>query len=117
MIRFITIASALTICAFAAAGESRSVDLRDPQALAQLQKANPAHFAKVRQILADLQEQPQRAESDWLQVNYNAQGVLLQGVIKTSYPPKQFLYFKLDDVRYTMWLVRSDMTATLVPAR
>ncbi len=103
---------------FSAAAGDRSVDLRSSEALAQLQAENPAHFAKIRQILAGLQEQPQRVEGDWLQVNFDASAVNLQrDLIKTSYPPKQLLTFRLDEVRYTLYVSRSDLTPRVMPAK
>lgn len=96
----------------------RIVDLRDAHALEQLQQENPAHFAKIRQMLAGLQEQPKRAEGDWLQVTFDARDVdLSRYMIKTSNPPKQLLEFTLDDVRYVTHLTRSDLTATFTPAK
>ena len=103
---------------FSAAAGDGSVDLRSSEALAQLQAENPAHFAKIRQILAGLQEQPERVEGDWLQVNFDANAVNLQhDLIKTSYPPKQLLTFRLDEVRYTLYVSRSDLTPRVMPAK
>jgi hypothetical protein len=95
-----------------AATDSRSVDLRDPAALAELQRTRPAHFATIRQILAALQEQPQRAEGDWLQTTFDARDVdLSRLLLKTSHPPRQLLRFTLDDTRYTLHVTRSDLVA------
>jgi hypothetical protein len=96
--------------AFAGDVVTRFVDLRDPQALAQLQKTNPAHVEKIRKILDGLLEKPERAESDWLQTTFAARDVdLSRMLIKTSYPPKQLLQFTLDDVHYSMDVVRRDL--------
>jgi hypothetical protein len=93
-----------------------SVDLRTPQALANLKRDNPAHFEKIRQILAGLDENPERVEGDWLQTTFDAQDVnLMRMVIKTSYPPKQLLSFRLEQTRYTLYLVRRDMVGTFQP--
>jgi len=95
-----------------------SVDLRTPQALANLKRDNPAHFEKIRQILAGLEENPERVEGDWLQTNFDAQDVdLMRMVVKTSYPPKQLLSFRLEQTRYTLYLVRRDMVGTFQPVR
>jgi hypothetical protein len=92
------------------------VDLRTPQAFENLKRNNPAHFEKVRQILAALDENPERVEGDWLQTNFDAHDVgLTRMVIKTSYPPKQVLSFRLEQVRYTLYLVRKDMVGTIQP--
>ena len=94
------------------------VDLRTPQALENLKRDNPAHFEKIRQILAGLEEKPERIEGDWLQATFNAQDVdLSRMVVKTSYPPKQLLSFRLEQVRYTLYVVRRDMVGLFQPVR
>ena len=66
----------------------------------------------IERILAGLAEQPDRAEGDWLQTNFDARDVdLSRLVMKTSYPPRQELRFTLDDTRYVLHLVRSDLAA------
>jgi hypothetical protein len=118
MVNIIALVLLVSLPFSAAAAGDRSVDLRSPQALAQLQAENPAHFEKIRQILAGLQEEPQRAEGDWLQVNFDARDVdLSRFVIKTSYPPKQVLSFRLDEVRYTLYVTRRDLTPMVMPAK
>ena len=88
------------------------VDLRDGGALERLRVDNPAHYAAIRQILAGLAEQPERAEGDWLQATFDAREVELSRLLlKTSYPPRQRLSFTLDTTRYTLHVVRSDLTA------
>jgi hypothetical protein len=117
MPKIILIAFTLT-CLQAFAQDQTLVDLDDARAVAQLQESNPAHFAKIQKILAGLAEQPQRAEGDWLQVNFDATGVhLSRFMIKTSLPPKQHLQFRLDNVQYSMNLTRSDITASFMPAQ
>lgn len=94
------------------AAAARSVDLRDAAALAELQRTRPAHYATIRRILADLQQQPDRAEGDWLQTNFDVRDVELSRLLlKTSYPPRQLLRFTLDDTRYTLHVTRSDLVA------
>jgi hypothetical protein len=69
-------------------------------------------------LAAEATPGPQRAQSDWLQVNFDARDVdLSRYLIRTSNPPKQLLQFTLDDVRYTMHVTRSDLTATIEPAQ
>jgi len=95
-----------------------SVDLRAPQALANLKRDNPAHFEKIRQILAGLEENPERVEGDWLQATFDAHDVdLSRMIVKTSYPPKQLLNFRLEQVRYTLYVVRRDMVGLFQPVR
>jgi hypothetical protein len=117
MVKIVALALLVSMSSSAAAGD-RSIDLRSPQALEQLQRENPAHFAKIEQIVAGLRQEPQRAESDWLQVNFAASAVNLQrDLIKTSYPPKQILSFRLDEVRYTLYVTRRDLTPMVTPAK
>ena len=89
-----------------------AVDLRDGAALEQLRHSNPTHFALIQRILRELAEKPERVEGDWLQTNFDARDVEWSRLLlKTSYPPRQLLRFKLDDTRYTLDVVRSDLTA------
>jgi hypothetical protein len=51
-----------------------------------------------------------------LQVNFDAQDVAWSRMfIQTSLPPKQQLSFRLEQTRYTLYLIRRDMTATFEP--
>jgi hypothetical protein len=119
--RLLTTLVAFAIGAGALAGPAETtltVDLRDPAALAQLERSNPEHYRKIRQILAGLLEQPARAESNWLQTTFGASDVeLSRYLFKTSYPPKQALRFRLDNVRYTMHVTRSDIVARPAPSK
>jgi len=116
-ISVVILALAVSIPAFAGP-PSTFVDLRAPQALENLKRDNPAHFEKLRQILAGLEEKPERVESDWLQATFNAQDVdLSRMIVKTSYPPKQLLSFRLEQVRYTLYVVRRDMVGQFEPLR
>lgn len=107
----------LPVSSYGDAGAAGTVDLRNPQALTQLERTNPAHFDQIRRMLETLREQPDLAEGDWLEVAFDARDVdLSRYLINTSHPPKQLLRFTLDDVRYTMHVVRSDLTAEFLPA-
>jgi hypothetical protein len=91
---------------------SHSVDLRDAAALQQLRQSNPAHFAAIERILAALTREPARAEGDWLQANFPVHDVeLTRMLLKTSNPPRQLLRFTLDDTRYTLHVIRTDLVA------
>ena len=80
-----------------------------------MQRNNPVHFEKILRLLASLEEEPGRVESDWLQVNFDARDIELWRMqMKTSNPPKQLLRFRLDEVRYTLYVTRSDLVATPV---
>jgi hypothetical protein len=110
MRRLATVVLALAVSIPAISEVPATVDLRTPQALANLKRDNPAHFEKIRQILAGLEENPERVEGDWLQTTFDAHDVdLMRMIVKTSYPPKQLLSFRLEQTRYTLYLVRRDM--------
>ena len=95
-----------------AGADPATVDLRDPAALERLRQEHPAHFAAIRQILAGLAEQPQRVEGAWLQATFDARDIeVTRLLLRTSYPPRQQLSFRLDDTRYTLHVVRSDLAA------
>lgn len=89
--------------------QQRFVDLRDPQALEQLRKSDPAAFTEIKKIMAGLWEEPSRAEGAWLRVNFDASDVhLSRGLWKTSLPPVQELQFTIHAIRYTLDVVRTD---------
>ncbi len=120
MLKVLFLALALAgVSAHAADRPTRAtVDLRDHASLAQLKASNPAHFAKIQKILQGLDEDPQRAESDWLQVQFEASDVFLaRDLLKTSNPPRQLLQFTLDDVRYRMHLTRRDLSPKWMQAK
>jgi hypothetical protein len=89
-----------------------TVDLRDAATLERLREQNPSHYAAIRQILAGLAEHPERLDTDWLQATFDARDVELSRLLlKTSHPPRQLLRFTLDDTRYALHVVRSDLGA------
>jgi hypothetical protein len=100
----------------AAAAAAGFVDLTRPGAIAELQRTNPAHFERIAEILEGLRREPRRAESDWLEVEFDARDVdLSRLLIRTSHPPKQSLTFTLDDTRYRLFVIRTDLVAEVVP--
>lgn len=118
MLKLIIICFALAVGSSVRAADARVVvDLRDANAVAQLEESNPEHFRKILRTIEALTANPTLAESGWLQTNVDARDVdLSRYMIRTSYPPKQLLQFTIDDTRYVMHLVRSDMAARTVPA-
>jgi hypothetical protein len=96
---------------------SRHVDLRDNKALVELERTNPRRYAQIQEIIAGLLADPRRAESGWLEASFDARDVDLEKLqFLTSYPPKQLLAFTVEDTRYTLHLVRTDLDAKAVPA-
>ena len=113
ILTLLALASTLAVAsATEPAQEGTTVDLRDAATLERLREQNPSHYAAIRQILAGLAERPERLETDWLQATFDARDVELSRLLlKTSHPPRQLLRFTLDDTRYALHVVRSDLGA------
>lgn len=87
----------------AAAGDvapRQFVDLDKPGALEALQRSNPRHFEKVRQIMSGVAQQADADVSGWMLANFNARAVRY-APNAVSYP-KRHLWFVLDDTRYSV---------------
>ena len=113
ILTLLALASTLGVASSAEpAQEGTTVDLRDAATLERLREQNPSHYAAIRQILAGLAERPERLETDWLQATFDARDVEPSRLLlKTSHPPRQLLRFTLDDTRYALHVVRSDLGA------
>jgi hypothetical protein len=99
------------------AAHAEALDLNDPAVLARIECSDPAEFAKIERLLAGLRAHPQRAESNWLEVNFHARDVeLMRHLFLMSLPPRQLLRFTLDDVRYRALITRSDLIGHTVRA-
>jgi hypothetical protein len=96
----------------------RYVDLRADGALQQLRRSNPAHYSKVQQIVEHTSEFPLAWPAHWLPASLEARDVLFSGgMLLASYPPKQVLSFTLDDVRYTLYVTRTQPEQVRVVGR
>ena len=98
-------------------GKLASVDLDAPGALEVLQQTNPAHYATVRTILAEVFLRPDAEVPRWLQASFNARGVFYQPIVLTSDPPKRRLSFTLDDTRYVVVITLTNVTGPVVPLK
>lgn len=115
---FVAVAIAAAVLTGSGANAGETVDLTQQGALERLRDTNPAHYEKIARIVAGLAEEPQRAETDWLQTTFDAQDVdLSRLLVLTSHPPKHSLSFTLDDVRYRLRVTRRDLTASVRPAK
>ena len=105
--------AAVDVASAADPAEARTtVDLRDAAALEQLRDRNPAHFATIQQILAGLAEKPERVEGDWLRTTFDARDVELSRLCsRPAIRRASSCSFTLDDTRYTLHVVRSDLAA------
>ena len=113
-------ASTLLLCATVAVGASLAhvaamggglpqpstasivVDLDQPGALEALARQNPAHYAKIEKIVADVTRRPPETVPRWLAAEFGAQRVSFPWLLKTSDPAKRSLSFSLDTTRYEM---------------
>jgi hypothetical protein len=115
----IVIVAVLTAVAWAAsdACAGRAIDLGVPGALTDLELSNPAHYAKVRQILDGVLRQRDADVPRWMRTRFAATDVTYLPVILTSHPPKRHLSFALDATRYEILLTLTGVRARIIPAR
>jgi hypothetical protein len=91
----------IAVVALLFAGQALAIDLDQPGALERLERDNPAHFAKVEQILRDAPEQSSASIARWMRTQFNAKDVYRSDMLKTSYPAQARLAFTLDGVSYS----------------
>jgi hypothetical protein len=72
----------------------------------KLRISNPAHYEKIRQILAGVDDQQDTEIPRWIRSSFNGRDVELSGLLLTSYPPKKRLSFVLENRRYEALVVR-----------
>ena len=111
---------ALLWTAVAAAGDAtprRAIDLNEPGALEALQRSNPTHYEKVRQILEGVLQRPDTDVPRWIQTNFAAHDVSYVPVVLTSHPPKRRLSFALDATRYEAVVTLTNVRGDITPAR
>jgi len=94
-----------------------TIDLDQPGALAALQRANPAHYAKVRLILAGVARNPDSDVPRWARVGFDARDVSYAPLVLTSHPAKRRLSFALDDTRYVAVVVLTHLRGDIVPLK
>ena len=97
----------------------RYVDIGDSRALDAIQAANPAQYEKVIGILQKVATSVScETLPQMLKVQYGAEQLECAGyLIRTSYPAKRHLSFKLDDVYFAGNVVLTGHPGTLQPAR
>ncbi len=112
------VAAALVVALFAApAAASKSVDLNAPGALERLRHDNPGDYAKVRRILAEVQDQRSENVLSWMLAQFDAREVAYAAdLLLTSYPPQKRLSFSLGDTRYFGTVTLTRDRAQAIPA-
>jgi len=93
------------------------IDLDRPGALEALQRSNPAHYAKVRQIMEGVVERPDAQVRRWMQARFNAHDVTYAPVVLTSHPPKRHLSFALETTRYEAIVTLTNVRSEIIPAK
>ena len=94
-----------------------TVDLDRPGALAALEQTNPAHYAKVKLILAGVTRNPDSDVPRWMRVGFDARDVSYAPIVLTSHPAQRRLSFALDETRYVSVIVLTDLRGAIVPLR
>jgi hypothetical protein len=94
-----------------------TIDLDQPGALAALEQTNPAHYAKVRLILAGVSRNPDSDVPRWMRVGFDARDVSYAPLVLTSHPAQRRLAFALDGTRYVAVVVLTDSRGHIVPLR
>jgi hypothetical protein len=95
----------------------QTVYLEGSSDLARLREVNPAHYARAQRVLAAA-NQLCRPDPGKLQEVVGAQDLkCADSLLRTSYPPKWEITFRLDDTRYVALVVITDDPPRLTPAR
>jgi len=92
-------------------------NLNEPGALDRLARDNPDHYTKIRQILAEVDEIPERSVSRWMKAQFKATEIAYFPVLLTSNPPKRKLSFTLETTHYEALLTLTQDGVRLLPVR
>jgi hypothetical protein len=95
--------------------KTEALDLNSPDALAALRNTRPRDYAYITAILAGIAHREQQDVPGWLQADFGAQSVIYEPIWLTSFPPKRFLSFALDDRRYRAVLTIINDEARVLP--
>ena len=112
-----TLALAVTGAALAA-GVTPAVDLDDKAVLAAIEHSRPEHYRRITAILDTAGSLPceNGRFTRAMEVAFDARDGHCQLILRTSYPAKRTLSFKLDQTTY-MATVRVKDDSKLIPAR
>ncbi|MFL6602580.1 MAG: hypothetical protein ACJ8R9_14780 [Steroidobacteraceae bacterium] len=94
-----------------------AIDLNEPGALDRLARDNPDHYTKIRQILAEVDEIPERSVSRWMKAQFKATEIAYFPVLLASNPPKRKLSFTLETTHYEALLTLTQDGVRLLPVR
>jgi hypothetical protein len=99
------------------AAAAQAFDLNRPGALEQLEKENPAHHARVVEIVkaaAHMPCQPDKVART-LKARFDADDGQCAQFIRTSYPAKMHYGFRLEQTTYKGWIELSTRYDRFVP--
>jgi len=95
---------------------AEQIDLDRAGAMAQLERDNPSHFAKVERILREAPKQSVASIPRWMRIQFDAKDVQTHSLFKTSYPLQTRVSFVLDDARYSK-TVYVDVPGKVIPPK
>jgi hypothetical protein len=93
------------------------IDLNEPGALDRLARDNPDHYAKIRRILAEVDEIPEQSVGRWMKAQFNATDITYSPILFTSNPPQKEISFTLEATHYEALIFLTQDGAQLLPAR
>lgn len=97
--------------------QSRIVDIDAPGALDALARDNPRHYEKVREIISEVQKQPDSEVPRWMRARFDARGVIYGPLLLVTDPPKRHLSFTIDEIRYKTIVTLTNWKPQLIPAK
>jgi hypothetical protein len=95
----------------------RQVNLNAPGAMETLEATNPAHYLRIRQIVAGLSEREFDAVPRWIRTTFDAKDVSYSELLLVSLPPQRRLSFTLDDTHYGATVTLEWRRAQIYPTR
>ena len=113
------VAAMAVLLSLPALGAASRVDIGDDRALDAIREANPAQYEKVVGILQQVATSVScETLPQMLKVQYGADDLRCHGaLVRTSYPAKRWLAFKLDDTHFAGNVVLQGKAPTLRPAK
>ena len=96
---------------------SRTVDLDVPGTLEALERDNPTHYEKIRQIMVGVHKQPDAEVPRWMRTRFDARDVLYAPSLLVTDPPKRRLSFTIDDTQYHTVVTLTNLQPKLMPAK
>lgn len=90
------------------------INLNESGVLKIIQKENPEHYQKIKEILDGIYKQTESKIPYWLQTEFNARDVFYGPALLTSLPPKKHISFTLEGTRYEALLTLTDFGPQII---